>query len=234
MKTLKTLLVAASAFVASASIAQTADEIVNKHIAAMGGAAKISTLKTVKLEGNLNTRGIDVPVTLTKQHMSGLRLDLEVMGTSNYQLANATKGWIFMPIMQQTEPKEMSPEEHKSVISQLDIQGALFNYKDKGYTVEYAGKEKVDGKDAFKLLVVKNGNKVQYFIDPTTYFVLKTAAKAVVPGQAGEIDVETTFTDYKQNADGYWFPYTNVSLQGTITFSNISTNLAVDEKIFTN
>jgi hypothetical protein len=232
MKTLKTLFVAASTLIASVGMAQTADEVINKNITAMGGAAKISTLNTVKMEGSMNTQGIDVPLTITKKHLTGLRLDLEIMGTSNYQMANTTKGWVFMPIMQQTEPQEMTADQHKMVQSQFDVQGSLFKYKEKGYTVEYAGIEKVDGKDAHKLRVVKNGNTVYYFIDATSNFIVKTASKVSAEGQ--EMDVETKFADYKQNAEGYWFPYTNVTTQGTITFDKISANVPVDDKIFTN
>jgi hypothetical protein len=232
MKTIKTIFVAVMSFAAVTAAAQSADDIVNKHIAALGGADKLATLKTVKMEGNMNTQGIDVALTLTKKHLTGMRMDMEIMGTSNYQMATATKGWVFMPIMQQTEPQEMDPEQLKSIQGQLDIQGTFLNYKAKGYSVEYLGTEKVDGKDAFKLKVVKEGKDIFYYIDAVSNFIVKTTSKANVQGQ--EMDVETTFADYKQNADGYWFSYTNTTMQGVITFDKISTNVAVDDKLFTN
>lgn len=232
MKTLKTFFIAALSFAAISASAQTADEIVNKHIAAMGGAEKLATLKTVKMEGSMSTQGIDIPLTITKSHLLGMRLDMEIMGTSNYQLANATKGWVFMPVMQQTEPQEMDADQHKTIISQFDVQGSLYNYKEKGYTLEYIATEKLDGKDAYKLKMVKNGNNVFYFIDAVSGFIVKTASKMSAQGQ--EMDVETSFTDYKKNADGYWFAHTNVTTQGTISFDKVSTNIPVDEKIFTN
>jgi len=108
----------------------------------------------------------------------------------------------------------------------------LFNYKEKGFTIESLGTEKVDGKDAYKLKVVKNGKDVFYFIDAASNFIIKTTSKISAQGQ--EMDVETTFADYKQNADGYWFSYTNTTTQGTITFDKISSNLPVDDKLFTN
>jgi hypothetical protein len=232
MKTLKTFLLAAMSFAAVAVSAQTADEIVSKHLKAMGGAEKLASLKTVKMEGNLNTQGIDVVITLTKKHLAGMRMDMEVMGTSNYQMATPTKGWVFMPVMQQTEPKEMDAEQLKSVQSQLDIQGTFLDYKAKGYTVEYIGTEKVDGKDAYKLKTVKEGKDVFYFIDAVSNFIVKTTSKANVQGE--EMELETSFSDYKQTADGFWFPHTNTTLQGVITFDKITTNLPVDDKLFTN
>ncbi len=232
MKTIKTAFVALMSFAAITASAQTADEIINKYITAMGGAEKLASLKTVKMEGNMSTQGIDVAMTITKKHMMGMRVDMEIMGTSNYQIINTAKGWAFMPVMQQTEPQEMEAEQVKGAQSQLDLQGSLFNYKEKGITVEYVGVEKVDGKDAHKLKVVKGDKNSFYFIDAATNRIVKTASKANVQGQ--EMDVETTFADYKQNADGYWFAYTNNTTQGVITFDKISTNVAVDDKMFTN
>jgi hypothetical protein len=47
-----------------------------------------------------------------------------------------------------------------------------------------------------------------------------------------EKEFESVFSDYKQNADGYWFPYTMVATQGTTNFNKIETNITVDPKIF--
>lgn len=232
MKTLKAILLSAAISVTMAASAQTADEVINKHIAAMGGADKLASLKTVRMEGNLNTQGVEVALTLTKKHLVGMRVDMEIMGTSNYQIVNATKGWAFMPVMQQTEPQEMKPDQLKSAQGQLDLQGSLFNYKQKGYTAEYVGLEKVDGKDAHKLKVVKEGRDVMYFVDATSGFILKTASKATIQGQ--EMDIQTTYADYKQTPEGFWFPFSSTTLQGPMSFSKIEVNVPVDEKIFTN
>ncbi len=232
MKTLKAILLTATAFVSLAVSAQTADDVINKHIAKMGGAAKLEALKTVKMEGNLTTQGIDVALSFTKKHLVGMRVDMEIMGTSNYQIITPTKGWAFMPVMQQTEPQEMEAEQLKSAQGQLDIQGSLYNYKQKGYTAEYMGKEQVDGKDAHKIKVVKSGRDVFYFIDAESNFIVKSMSKANIQGQ--ETDVQTTFADYKQTPDGYWFPYSSTTMQGPVTFSKIEVNVPVDDKIFTN
>lgn len=212
---------------------QTIDEIVQKNIDAMGGKEKLAALKTVKMEGNINVQGNDVSLTLTRSHMVGARLDLEVMGMSNYQLANNTKGTVFMPVTGVTDPQDMDADQYKSFQNQMDVQGALFNYKEKGHTVEYIGTEKVGDADAYKLKITfKNGKVGNYFIDTKTNRLIKSTGKTVRNGQ--EIDVENSYTDYKQNADGYWFPYTTTSTQGTTIYDKISTNIPVDEAIFKN
>ena len=234
MKMFKTLLLAGLAVTAVAAQAQTADEIIAKNIEAMGGAAKISALNTVKMSGNMSAQGMDIPLTITKSHLKGMRLDIEIMGTSNYQIITPEKAFMFFPIQQMTEPKEMDAETVKTMQSQLDVQGALYNYKAKGETIEYAGTEKVEGADTYKLKIAyKSGKNSTYFIDTKTNRLIKTISKAKGPdGQ--EIDIETSYSDYKQNADGYWFAYGTTTPQGPVTFDKIDTNVKVDENIFKN
>ncbi len=234
MKQIKNLLLAAFALTTLNVAAQTADEIIAKNIAAMGGAEKIATLKTVKRTGNMSMQGMDIPMVFTVSQMKGFRLDVEVMGTSNYQIITPDKAFMFFPIQQMTEPKEMDAEAVKGMQSALDIQGALFNYKEKGSTVEFVGNEKVDGADAYKLKVTgKSGKSAFYFIDVKSNMLVKTKTKATGPDGV-EMDVETNYSDYKKNADGYWFAYSTTTPQGPVVFDKIESNIAVDENIFKN
>lgn len=111
--------------------AQSVDEVISKNIEAMGGKDKIGALKSIKMTGSMNVQGTDISLTLVKLHMIGMRMDIEAMGTSNYRIANNTKGWIFMPVMGMAAPKEMDTDEFNTSINQMDIQGNLFNYKEK-------------------------------------------------------------------------------------------------------
>jgi hypothetical protein len=211
--------------------AQTADDVVNKYLTAMGGKEKLAALKTVKMEGSLSVMGNDVAMVITKKHLTGMRVDISVMGTENYQIVTPTKGIVFMPVQGMSEPTEMPAEQLKSSTSQLDIEGSLVNYKEKGTTIEIAGKEKVDGEDCSNLkLTYKSGLVSNFFISDKTGFIIKTTGKRVMNGE--EVEVSNSFSNYKQNADGYWFPYTSTNTQGTTEFSKIETNIAVDDSIF--
>ena len=234
MKRIKNLLLAAFALTTLNVAAQTADEIIAKNIEAMGGAAKMSALTSVKKTGSLSAQGMDIPIVMTTSHMKGMRLDIEIMGTSNYQIITPDKGLMFFPIQQMTEPKELDAETVKAAQSQLDLQGPLFNYKEKGNNVEYLATEKVEGSDTYKLkLTNKSGNIIYYFIDTKSNRVIKTSGKAKGPDGV-ETDVETVYSDYKQNADGYWFAFSTTTPQGPITLEKIETNIKVDENIFKN
>lgn len=213
--------------------AQTVDEVVDKYIAAMGGKEKLASLKTIKMEGTMSTQGIDITITSTRSHGIGMRMDIEAMGSSNYRVMNTTKGSVFMPVMGMSAPEDMPEDQFKSGMNQLDLQGTLYNYKEKGTTVELVGKETLEGAEAYNLKITyKNGVITNFFIDSKTSRHIKSASKQNVNGE--EMDVATTFSDYKQNADGYWFPYTATSQQGTIIYDKITTNAPVDENIYKN
>lgn len=209
--------------------AQTVDDIAKLNIEAMGGAEKIASLKTLKMEGTLNTQGVDVMIISTTAHLKGVRVDIEVMGTSNYQVANTTEGWVYMPVMGMSTAQKMDDDQFKAAQNQMDLTGTFLNYKEKGTTIELAGKES----DAYKLNVVyKNGIKKTIFIDVKTNRIIKSLGKTKVNGE--DTETETTMSDYKQNADGYWFPYSVSTMQGTTLYDKISTNVTVDEGIFKN
>lgn len=211
--------------------AQTADDVIGKYITSMGGKEKLISLKTVKMEGAMSVMGNDVAIVMTKKHLVGMRMDISVMGTENYQLVTPSKGIVFMPVQGMSEPTEMSADQLKSTVNQLDIQGALVDYKEKGTAVEFIGKEAVEGEDAYNLKVTfKSGVISNYYISAKTSFIIKTTGKRTINGE--EVEVATTFSNYKQNADGYWFAYTAVNMQGQTDYSKIDTNVAVDDNIF--
>ena len=211
--------------------AQTVDEVIDKHIAAMGGKEKLASLKSAKMEGNLSVMGNDVALVITTLHGVGMRADISVMGTENYQIITPTKGIVFMPVQGMSEPTTMAEDQLKSASGQLDLQGPLFNYKEKRSIVELIGKENVDGEECYNIkLTNKTGNITSYFISTKTHFKIKTSGKSNINGT--ETELTNTYSNYKQNVDGYWFPYTSTNAQGTTDFSKIDTNIAVDESIF--
>lgn len=211
--------------------AQTADDVVNKYIDALGGKAKLSSLKSVKMTGSMSIQGTDISLSITKLHMKGMRMDISVMGTENYQIITPGKGVTFMPVQGMSAPTDMSEEQAKSAQSQLDVQSSLLDYKEKGTSVELLGKEKVDGADNYKLKVTyKNGVSTTYFIGADNYRLNKTTSKRTINGE--EMEIENAYSNYKQ-VDGFWFSFTSTSsVQGETNYDKIETNVPVDESIF--
>lgn len=213
--------------------AQTVDEIINKHIAAMGGREKIINLSSVLMTGTFKATGDtqNIPMITTKKHMIGSRIDIEANKTSNYQIITPEYGWIYTPVQGDKQPRPLMEGQFKSGQVQLDLHGPFINTDQKGYTIEMDGKEMVEGSMCNKLKVAApNKNVTVYYIDSKSNFIVMSSTKMF---QFGALeDIITTYGDYKQNADGYWFAYSNAGPRGATHYDKIITNVPVDEKIF--
>ena len=234
MKKVQMCLFAVAAMMSIQSVkAQTAEEVIDKYVTALGGKEKILSLKSVKKVGSLNVQGMDVGVTVTRVQGVGSRNDISVPGMGEgFQVVNPMKGWDFMPFMGQASPEEVSVDKLKSSLSLLDIQGSLVNYKEKGSQVEMSGKEKVENAECYKLkLTDKQGVISTLFIDSKSNYLVKSIITA--KSSNGDINTENSFGDFKKTEEGYIFPFSEVMERGTIIFTLIETNKPVDEKIFT-
>ncbi|MBO0937609.1 outer membrane lipoprotein-sorting protein [Fibrella sp. HMF5335] len=235
MKTNHILAAAVALLVSVSASAQTVDEIVDKHIAAMGGADKLKGVTSLITERSLSVQGMEIPTITTVVVGKSMRSESTIMGNSMIQVVDGSgsTGWMIKPAMMQGtgEPEDMPADQLKQQVGQLDPFGPLMNYKDKGNKVELVGKEKVDGKDAYHLKVTtKEGNAIDEYLDATTYLLSKI--KTSMGGQDGEI----AFSDYK-DVDGIKFANTmeiaNPQM-GTLTMTTNKTriNPQIDASIF--
>ncbi len=233
MKKFKFLLLALSSILFLNVVkAQTADEIIAKHIEAIGGVERLLALKTSVSEASLDVNGMAIAVKMTQVHNVGHRIDINAMGLENFIIQTPTEGWTFMPIQGQASPEPTAPEVVKETADLLDIQGPLLNYKEKGHQVEFLGKEDFEGVDCFKLkLIAKGGAQITFFIDPSTYYIIKSISKTKASGK--EVEATQTFSNYVKLPSGYVFPYAMTGVgPGELKISKIELNVPVDEKIF--
>ena len=233
MKTNKLLATMVAVLTSLSVYAQSVDEIIDKHVAAMGGMDKLKGIMTLVTERMLVVQGMEIPTKTTIVVGKNIRTESSVMGNQVIQVADGTSGWMVRPSMMggTGEPEEMPAEMVKQQISQLDPFGPLVDYKQKGNTVELIGKENVAGKDAYRLKVTtKDGQVFEEFLDATTFLVNKI--KMTMNGQPGEMD----FSDYK-DVEGLKFANKTEMANDqmgaiTLTTNKITVNGTVDEAIF--
>ena len=231
----------ASAFIllatSAASFAQTADEIVAKHIEAMGGAEKWKALKAMEMNNKFTVQGMDIESKTVIVNGKSLRTDIAVMGQEIISAVDGETGWAQQPAMMggSGEPEDMPGALVKESRKQVNLGGSLLNYKENGSTVDLVGKEKLDGVDVYHLkLTEKSGDVTNLFLSATNYYTLKSSGKRNVQGK--EIEAEVNYSNFKQ-VEGLTFPYTieTASPMGgmmTIETDTIKLNPKVDESIF--
>jgi hypothetical protein len=160
-----------------------------------------------------------------------MRQDIGVMGMTGYQIITPTAGWNYMPFQGQTKPEPVTAEALKESVDQLDPQGSLVNYKVKGHSVEYLGKEDIEGTEAYKLRVTQKSGKIEtIFIDPSSYYAIRVVSKQKADGQ--EIEVATNLSNYTKLPEGIVVPMSIGLPFGEVKVTRIEVNKPVDENVF--
>ena len=218
--------------VCSFAVAQTADDIINKNITAMGGLDKLNSIKTVYQEDSVSAGGVKFPVKVWAVNKKAMRAEFTVMGMTGFQIQRTDSGWGFAPFQGQTTPEPMTADEVKKGQSDLYVTDAFVNYKDKGFKVTYEGMDDVQGSQAYKLKVtVSDSVSETYFIDPDTYYVIQVKSKVTVNGKVNE-STETR-SDYKKTGDGYVFPMETASSNfGNVKTYTVKVNTPIDNSVF--
>jgi outer membrane lipoprotein-sorting protein len=235
-KTLAALVLAA--LLAPAVQAQTVDEVLAKYYEAQGGVAKLKALESVRITGTMGIGpGMEAPFVMERKRPGKRRIEFTVQGMTGIQAFDGEKAWSVMPFMGKKDPEAASEEDTKLQQEDADFDGPLLDWKAKGHTVELAGKEPVEGADAFKLKVTKkNGNVEYHYLDAETYLPVKQEGK--VKRQGTEIEGESYFSDYK-DVDGYLMPFAmEQGLKGApqrqkMTFTKIELNVPLEDGRFT-
>lgn len=238
MKFLRVPVVALTALTVSFAVkAQTADEIINKHIEAIGGKDKISAMKSLHIEADMEVMGNQATSNTTVVYGKGSLSEIDFGGQKIVNCVTVDKGgWTINPLAGQVTAEAMPEEQVNVGKSQLYPGGALFNYADKGNKVELAGQEDVNGVKAWKLkITTKEGGNIVQFIDPTTFYIVRTVTKMTTGGQ--EIEQGINFSDYKKTDYGFVTPHTSsIELpQGmtlNVSVKKIEINKEIDPKIF--
>lgn len=211
--------------------AQTADEIVNKHIEAIGGADAWKKVNSMVTTGTLTVQGAEIAISLTVLNGKGSRQDITAMGMNGYQIVTPTQGWKFMPFQGQKEVEPITADDLKEAQDELDVQGSLVDYKTKGHTVELLGTDDVDGVDAFKLKeTLKSGKTQTIFIDPKTYYIIRVISKQKANGN--EVDVTTNVSNYQKLPEGIMVPLSIGLPFAEMIISKVEINKPIDENIF--
>ncbi|MEP6747295.1 MAG: hypothetical protein ABJB86_06200 [Bacteroidota bacterium] len=224
------VLMVSAAFGTMSLQAQTADEIVSKHIDALGGKDVIKKVNSIYMEGSTQVMGNESPTTETILNGKGYKNESDFNGQKMVQCVNDKGGWTTNP-MAGGGAQAMPDEAYNSARGQLNVGGALYDYTAKGSTVTLLGK---DG-SAYKLkLVTADKDETTYYIDGSTYYISKLVKKGNVMGQ--DVEITIAYTDYKKTDIGYVIPFTrNIDLgqfQVSTTFTKAEINKPVDPAIF--
>lgn len=210
---------------------QTLDEIVSKHIEAVGGKENWEKIITLRTESTMKAQGADIKFTITQIDKKAIRQDIYVMGMAGFSIINNTEGWYYMPWQGHTKSEAMTADDVKNSQDNLYIQDEFITYKSLGKKIDYYGMDDIDGTECHKIKMTdKDGKEVTFYIDPSNYLTIKKTEKIQSNGQENENS--SFYSDYKKTNEGIVFPMTVSSGWGDSEITSIEINPKIDESIF--
>lgn len=236
MKIAKFCLLSLTVLLSAATVhAQTAEDIIAKHIQAIGGKEKLTAINSVRMESTMQVMGSDAPSTTTIVNGKGFRNESEFNGQSIVQVYTDKGAWMINPMMGGSDPQQVPEEQAKAAQDQIYVVPFL-NYAARGSKAELAGQEKLGTVNAYKVkLTSKDGTVTTYYFDPTTYYILQTVRSGEMMGQ--QVDVTTSYSDFKKTDYGWVVPQAmDINMGGqfslTAKVNKVEVNPTVDPAIF--
>lgn len=234
---MKRLLFALFTFTTLAANAQTADEVIQKYSAALGGLDAFNKVTSAKMTGTFTQQTMDMPVVTQIINNKAARTDIEVMGYKIINVYNNGTGWNQNHFAGIETPTELTGAELRDAKAQASLVNHLMDYKNRGHKVEIApAQEDVEGVKCYKIsLTNKDDGKITYYyISANDYMLIKSVTSRELQGQ--DVDVETFYSDFKE-FNGLKFSMTKIQkIMGqefaVIKYTSIELNVKIDESIF--
>jgi hypothetical protein len=185
--------------------AQTAEEIISKHINAIGGKEKINQIKSVYTEGTVAVMGTDGQRKTFLLVGKGYRAESD-FGQLVIQGFTDKSGWTINPFSGGPDAQAMSGKEFNAGRDLIYVDGTLSRYSERGGKVELIGRENVGTVSAYKIKETDPDSvSTVFYIDPATYYVLEIVKSGSLNGQ--DVTITITLSDFRKTPIGYTAPF---------------------------
>jgi outer membrane lipoprotein-sorting protein len=224
-------------------LAQTADEIIEQHLAAVGGRAALNKLTSRIATGSISLSTpvgelngtLEVYNKKPNKNRTLINVDATALGGGqivNDQRFDGTTGYV----VDSFNGNRAITGDQLEAMKNGGFPTPLLTYKDAGVTAALSGREKVGGSEAYVIrFTPKSGPAVRVFIDSQSSMLVKTIITVNVPQLGGPVDQVVEFSDFR-DVDGIKIPYTTRSsnpLQTTTaTLNDVKHNTQIDDSLF--
>lgn len=231
-KSFITLIAIAIVSFSNVTRAQSVNEILEKHFKAVG-QEKLSDVKSFFIKAKVSQMGMEMPMEMKIKKPDLFLMTVDIQGQKMIQAYDGEKGWMIFPMMG-PDPQPLEGDQLTQAKQQVNMEGELYNYAEKGSTAELVGKVNIEGNELYRIkLTGSDGNAKDYFIDAKSYYVNRIKAKVSAQGQT--VDVEQIMSDYK-TIDGITMPMKIETKSpmgtGSIVMEEVRYNEKYDDVIF--
>lgn len=223
--------------------AQTADEVIEKHLGAMGGRSALAKLESRIATGSIaiSTQGADLGGPLEiylkapNKARSYIKLDLSQYGGPEMTIDQRCDGKTAFVTNSVQGDREITGNQLQNMLN-ASFPTPLLKYKEAGAKIELTGKDKVGSRAVYVLQYTpKTGSASRQFFDAETYLLLRVVMRVDLAELGGEVEQTTDLSDYR-DVDGVKMPFSaavaNPVQTVTITLTKVEHNKPIDEAMF--
>lgn len=220
--------------------AQTVDEIVSRHLAAIGGVERIKSLDSVRVQGRIVAAGGRTgKATLLRSRPNKVRFGIEMSGAEMVQAYDGQDAWRLTPkaLGGTGRPHDMPEHVANSFVARAGIDSLLLEYKEKGRKVELLGKVESDVSSLFHLRVTESGGGVtDLYLDTKRYLLIERVFRTYNRHIRKQIEIKNVYGDYRE-VEGIptshsWQQWAQGALTWTIKLDKVEWNPKLDDKLF--
>ena len=237
------LLISALTGVVASGQALTADQIVEKHLTALGGRDALGKVSSRRATGTVTVAtpmgplsgSLEMVAKTPNKMRADIRIDVTAVGGPGEmiitEMFDGTTGWSMNSMVGDTP---MSDDQLAGARNNF-FPSPLLKYKELGLTPTVEATQQVNGKAAHVVLFTpKTGPAERMFFDADTFLIVRTTSSLTLP-QVGKTDVVSEPSDYRA-VDGVKVPFKLVQAAGeqsiTFTFEKVETNVTIDDARF--
>jgi hypothetical protein len=182
----------------------TADELIQKNIAARGGIERMKAITTMRHTRTVGTPFSNVKVVMIRQRPNLLRIEQTPPGRpTTARIVTSEGSWDETP---QGWKARSASNLAEGLDVDADFDGFLVDYQAKGHRAEYIGLDKVGGKPAHHLkMTLKSGAERLVYLDPVTFLERRHTGSLRTPTDQA-VPYIMDFSDWRE-VNGVLFPF---------------------------
>jgi outer membrane lipoprotein-sorting protein len=189
----KSILLIVLAIISLSLNAQDLASIVKKYEKA-SGAEKLSSFKTIVMEGYMEMQGMQMQMTIKEKKPDKFKTFIEFSGMQIVTVVNGDKGYMINPGMGSGNPTPLSPEQIAQTKTGGNLNSSVSELFKKG-KIELIGDATFRGVSTFKIKMNTEAGDAFAFIAKDTYLI-KGMQMSVDQGGVNT-EMETVMSGYK-------------------------------------
>ena len=182
--------------VAPGQTAPSADEIIARHVTAIGGKEAVLRIKSIRNSGTLEMPSAGISATIeaaSAPNRSFMRMTIPGIG----DIKNGYDGTVAWEVNPMRGPRIKTDKEKISAQEDADFYGAMLFSKERYLAMETVGAADFGGEKTWQVkTVLKSGKVTNEFFSVATG--LRVGSTSPQESQSGAINVVTIESDYKQ------------------------------------